>query len=88
MDDLARRKRNLNKIIKELGDSMQRNSISYDNRKRKEMEKMITNLTLELSEVGQEEHEVGIRLHRAQKKRDKDDNYEQPTGLWVKRVTS
>ena len=88
MDDLARRKRNLNKIISELHESVRRNLITYDHRKRKEMEKMITNMNLEMAEVGQEEHEVGIQLHRAQKKRDREDNYEQPTGLWIKRVTS
>jgi hypothetical protein len=87
MDDLARRKQNLGKIIKEITDRLRRNSISYDGRKRREVEKMITNLKLELAEVGQEEHEVGIRLHRAQKRKDRAENYE-PTGLWIKRVTS
>ena len=88
MDDLARRKRNLNKIIIALHDSVRRNLITYNHHKRKEMEKMITNMNLELAEVWQEEHDVGIQLHRAQKKRDREDNYEQPTGLWIKRVTS
>ena len=87
MDDLARRKQNIGKIINETTDRLRRNSISYDGRKRREVEKMITNLKLELAEVGQEEHEVGIRLHRAQKRKDRNDNY-QPTGLWIKRVTS
>ena len=88
MDDLSRRKRNLNKIIGELGESQKRNLIVYDTRKRREIEKMVTNMKLELAEVGQEEHESGIQLHRAQKKKDREDNYEQPTGLWIKRVTS
>ena len=88
MDDLSRRKRNLNKIIAELAESQKRNLIVYDTRKRREIEKMVTNMKLELAEVGQEEHEAGIQLHRAQKKRDREDNYEQPTGLWIKRVTS
>lgn len=88
LDDLSRRKGNLHKIIRELNASLQKNLIVYDHRKRKEIEKMVINLNLELAEITQEEHEVGIQLHRAQRKRDREDNYEQPTGLWIKRVTS
>ncbi|OAG41411.1 hypothetical protein AYO21_04353 [Fonsecaea monophora] len=88
LEDLARRKRNLNKIILELQESLKKNAIVYDSRKRKEVDKMITNLNLEIQEVKNEEHDVQLKLHRAQKRRDKDDFYEQPTGLWIKRVTS
>ncbi|EXJ67452.1 uncharacterized protein A1O5_09465 [Cladophialophora psammophila CBS 110553] len=88
LEDLARRKRNLNKIIRELQESLKKNAIIYDSRKRKEVDKMITNLNLEIQDVTNEEHEVQLKLHRAQKRRDKDDFYEQPTGLWIKRVTS
>ncbi|OAP63308.1 hypothetical protein AYL99_02535 [Fonsecaea erecta] len=88
LEDLARRKRNLNKIILELQDSLKKNAIIYDSRKRKEVDKMITNLNLEIQDVKNEEHDVQLRLHRAQKRRDKDDFYEQPTGLWIKRVTT
>jgi hypothetical protein len=88
LDDLARRKRNINKIILELRESLKRNAIVYDARKRKEVDKMITNLNLELQDITNEEHEVALRLHRAQRRRDKDNFYEQPTGLWIKRVTS
>lgn len=88
LEDLSRRKRNLNKIILELRDSLKRNAIVYDARKRKEVDKMITNITLEIQEVTNEEHEVALRLHRVQRRRDKDDFYEQPTGLWIKRVTT
>ncbi|KIX03093.1 uncharacterized protein Z518_06643 [Rhinocladiella mackenziei CBS 650.93] len=88
LEDLSRRKRNLNKIIRELQESLKKNAIVYDARKRKEVDKMIINLNLELQEITNEEHETGLRLHRVQKRRDKDDFYEQPTGLWIKRVTS
>lgn len=87
-DDLAHRKHNINKIIRELKEAMRRNSIIYEPKKRREVEQMIADFQGELTEIGQEEHEVGIKLHRAQKKRDKDDYYEQPTGLWIRRVTS
>ncbi|KIV95176.1 hypothetical protein PV10_02857 [Exophiala mesophila] len=88
LEDLTRRKRNNNKIIQELRESLKRNAIIYDSYKRREVEKMIINLNLELQEITNEEHEVGLRLHRVQRRRDKDDFYEKPTGLWIKRVTT
>ncbi|EXJ82953.1 hypothetical protein A1O3_06770 [Capronia epimyces CBS 606.96] len=88
LEDLSRRKRNLNKIIFELRESLKKNAIIYDARKRKEVDKMIINLNLELQDIASEEHETALRLHRVQKRRDKDDFYEEPTGLWIKRVTS
>ena len=51
------------------------------------MEKMkIERLKTEEADVRREEHEIGLRLHRAWKRRDKEAVYE-PTGLWVRRVT-
>ncbi|KAL2419233.1 hypothetical protein ABEF95_004476 [Exophiala dermatitidis] len=88
LEDLSRRKRNMNKIISELRESLKKNAIVYDARKRKEVDKMIVNLNLELQDITNEEHETALRLHRVQKRRDKEDFYEQPTGLWVKRVTT
>ncbi len=88
LEDLSRRKRNQHKIISELRESLKRNAIIYDARKRNEIEKMITNLNLEIQEITNEEHETSLRLHRVVKRRDREDFYEQPTGLWIKRVTS
>ncbi|KAK5280046.1 hypothetical protein LTR40_006933 [Exophiala xenobiotica] len=88
LEDLSRRKRNQHKIISELRDSLKRNAIIYDARKRNEIDKMITNLNLEIQEITNEEHETSLRLHRVVKRRDRDEFYEQPTGLWIKRVTS
>ena len=88
MEDLNRRKRNNSKINWELNDSLKRNAINYDMKKRKEIESTIASLALELDEISREEHEVGLSLHRSQKKRDREDCYENPTGLWIKRVTS
>ena len=88
MDDLGRRKVNINKIVKELTNIKQRNVIVYDLRAREEIAKTVTKLNDEMAEIMQEEYDVGMRLHRAHRKRDKDDLYEHPTGLWIKRVTS
>jgi chromosome segregation ATPase len=88
LEDLARRRRNNSKIIREMQDGLRRNAIAYSAGKRREVEKQITNLEQELDDIGREEHEVGLRLHRAQKKRDRENCYENPTGLWIKRVTT
>jgi hypothetical protein len=88
LDDLSRRKRNINKIKAALADSLRRNAVAYDVMKRKEVEAKLKNLDDEMSEVTQEEHEVGLRLHRAQKKKDREENNLEPTSLWIKRVTS
>jgi hypothetical protein len=56
-------------------------------RRKRELEKMkIERLKTEEADVRREEHEIGLRLHRAWKRRDKEAVYE-PTGLWVRRVT-
>jgi hypothetical protein len=88
LDDLARRKRNSNRIIHELEESLKKNAIIYDAWKRKEVEKTIINMQGEIQDVKNEEHEVQLKLYRVQKRRDKDDFYEKPTGLWIKRVTT
>lgn len=88
LEDLSMRRRNNRKLIREMQDDLKRNTIVYDVRKRMNVEKQITNLEQDLNDIGKEEHEVGLRLHRTQKKRDRDDFYENPTGLWIKRVTT
>jgi len=55
-------------------------------RKREEEKKKIEMLREEEAEVVREEHELGLKLHRAYKRRDKEGIYE-PTTLWVRRVT-
>jgi len=61
--------------------------VTDDVRRKREAEKMkIERLRVEEADVKREEHEIGLRLHRAWKRRDKEAVYE-PTGLWVRRVT-
>jgi hypothetical protein len=88
LEDLAMRRRNNRKLIWEMQEDLKRNTIAYDTRKRMNVEKQITNLEQDLTDIGREEHEVGLQLHRAQKKRDRENCYENPTGLWIKRVTT
>ena len=88
MEEFALRKRNITKLIKQLSSGVQPSAIAFDVRAREEMKRTIKGLESELAEIIQEEHDVGLRLHRVQRRRDRDEMYENPTGLWIKRVTT
>lgn len=85
-ENLHRRRLNLQTVIRELTNVVQPSSAAYDMASRDEIKKTVKALEAELAGVIKEEHETGMKLHRAYKKRDKDDIWE-PTGLWVRRVT-
>ena len=55
-------------------------------RKRESEKLKVENLRTELAEVQRLEYELGLKLHRAYKRLDRDAEYE-PTTLWVRRVT-
>ncbi len=55
-------------------------------RKRELEKRKVENLKNELAEIQREEDELGLKLHRAYKRMDRDADCE-PTTLWVKRVT-
>lgn len=86
LDNLHRRRLNLQTVIRELTQVIQPSSAVYDMASRREIKKTVEGLNTELAGVMKEEHEVGMKLHRAWKKRDKNEIWE-PTGLWVRRVT-
>ena len=88
MEEFARRKRNVNKLIKQLKSGVQPSGIAFDLKTREEMKRTIKGLEGELADIIQEEHDVGLRLHRVQKKKDRDEMYENPTGLWIRRITN
>ncbi|KAK5951737.1 hypothetical protein OHC33_007029 [Knufia fluminis] len=88
LESLNRRKHNTTRIINDLEAALKKNAVVYDMWKRKEVEKNIANHKMALDDIGSEIHEISLQLHRAQRKRDRDDGYEACTGLWIKRVTS
>jgi hypothetical protein len=55
-------------------------------RRQAEEKQKVEMLKEDLDDVVREEHDIGLRLHRANKRRDQNAIYE-PTGLWVRRVT-
>jgi hypothetical protein len=89
LDDLAHRRGNITKSIRQMTELMPTDNlvVTDEVRRKREMEKMkIERLKTEEADVRREEHDIGLRLHRAWKRRDKEAVYE-PTGLWVRRVT-
>lgn len=87
-ESLFKRKQNVTTIISELDQVFQPTSTAYTFSTREEVKKTINGLNNELDEIRREEHEVGLKLLRAWKKRDESELYGGGTGLWVKRVTS
>ena len=87
LDVLRRRRRNLEKVIHELTNVVQPSVVAYDRASRAEIKKSVTQLDNELAEVTKDEHETGLRLHRAWKRHEAFAPYE-PTSIWVRRVTT
>lgn len=85
LDNLHRRRRNLQTVIHELTNVVHPSSVAYDMASRQEIKKTVDALNRELAEVVKEEHENGLQLHRAWKRQDR--NAYEPTGLWIRRVT-
>ena len=87
LDDLHQRRKNLQTVIHELTNVVQPSSIAYDVASRQEMKRTVEHLSRELAEVVKDEHDTGLRLHRALKRDDEFAAYE-PTSIWIRRVTS
>lgn len=85
LDNLRRRRSNLRTVIHELTNVVQPSSIAYDIASRQEIKKTVDGLSKELAEVMKEEHETGLKLHRAWKRSD-DNSFE--SVLWVRRLAS
>lgn len=89
LETLAHRRQNIEKSIKQMTELMpvDRMMITEEVRRKREVEKkQIEALREEEAEIRKEEHECGLKLHRAWKRKDKQAGYEE-TGLWVRRVT-
>jgi hypothetical protein len=56
-------------------------------RKREIEKKKVEGLKEELAEIQREEHDLGLKLYRANKRLEREAAFE-PSSLWVRRVTS
>jgi prefoldin subunit 5 len=88
LNDLSRRRGNIDTIINELTQVVQPSSIAYDLATRGEVKKTVESLNKELAEIKKEEYELGMKLMRAYKKQDQEDYYGETSAIWIKRVAS
>lgn len=89
LQSLANRRININKSIVKMTELMPTDNLMASDavlRKRESEKLKVENLRTELAEVQRLEYELGLKLHRAYKRLDRDAEYE-PTTLWVRRVT-
>ena len=86
---LANRRININRSIQQMTELMPTdklmNSVEVV-RKRESEKRKVEILRGELADVQREEYELGLKLHRAYKRLDREAEWE-PTTLWVRRVT-
>jgi hypothetical protein len=91
LEDLANRKQNVQRGIHQMTELMpadvgiNRNSVVL--KRREEEKRKVEILRNEEADIRREEHELGLKLHRAWKRMDQQAIYE-PTSLWVRRVAS
>lgn len=84
LDEAQHRRFNMEKVIHSLQVPHPQNPVVQDLSRRRADRERLANFEAELAEVRNKEHDIGMRLHRALKRRDQ----EEPSGLWVRRVTS
>jgi hypothetical protein len=90
LEALANRRMNINTAIRQMTQMMPTDNILASEavvRKREEEKRKVENLRAELADVERQSYELGLKLHRAYKRLDRDAEYE-PTTLWVRRVTT
>lgn len=87
-DELARRRLNLETVIKELSRVIQPTSTAYDLAAKAEVKKSVQSIENEIAEIRREEHDLGLKVTRAWRRLDEKENNGDGSNLWVKRVTS
>ena len=89
LKSLGNRRININQAIRQMTELMPTDHLLASDAviaKREAEKRKVEVLRDELAEVQREEYELGLKLHRAYKRMDRDASYE-PTTLWVRRVT-
>ncbi|KAI0456599.1 hypothetical protein F5B21DRAFT_143535 [Xylaria acuta] len=89
LEALGNRRININTAIRKMTEMMPTDNILASAavvRKREEEKHKVETLRTELADVERQSYELGLKLHRAYKRLDRDAEYE-PTTLWVRRVT-
>jgi hypothetical protein len=76
------------RLLKDLNNAAPTNPLVTDFKKARVAEERKKAFQEELDEIRAEEHDIGLKLHRAWKKRERDDPNSNGSALWVRRVTS
>lgn len=87
MEDLRIRRSNVYRLLNDLNHAAPPNPLITDFKRARLVEQRKRAFEDELSEIRREEHDVGLKLHRAWKKREREDP-NTGSALWVRRVTS
>ncbi|KAF2997678.1 hypothetical protein E8E13_006120 [Curvularia kusanoi] len=86
VEDLRVRRSNVYKVLKDLNAAAPSNPMLTDFKTARLMEQKKKALEEELAEIKIEEHDIGLKLHRAMRKRELDDP-NSGSALWIRRVT-
>ncbi|KAI9798454.1 MAG: hypothetical protein M1825_005361 [Sarcosagium campestre] len=85
-EDLRHRRGNVQRIIKDLEKVTLSTTVTYSSTYRAQAVKRMERYNEELADIIKEDHEIGLRLHRAWRRKDYRDCRE-PSAMWVRRVT-
>jgi len=88
MEDLRIRRSNVYRLLQDLQNQAPMNPLLTDFKRARLVEARKRSFEDELSEIKREEHDVGMKLHRAWKKREREDPNQAGSAIWVRRVTS
>lgn len=86
MEDLRIRRSNVHRLLKDLYNAAPPNPLITDFRRMRLVDKRKKDFEDELAEIKREEHDIGLKLHRAWRKREKADPGSE-SAFWVRRVT-
>ena len=87
-NDLSLQRHNIQRLIADLEKPDAKNPLLNSFKVKRETEKRLEDLKRELADVGQRDHELGMRLHRAWKRRERDDPNTPGSIFWVRRATA
>lgn len=86
MEDLRIRRSNVHRLLHDLNNQAPPNPLITDFKKARMVERRKKEFEEELAEIRAEEHGVGLRLHRALRRREREDPGA-GSAIWVRRVT-
>lgn len=87
-DDLSQQRRNIQRVIYDLEKPEAKNPLTNSFRMIRENERRLEQARNELSDVVRRYHDLGMRLHRAWKRKERDDPNTPGSVFWVRRATA